>query len=103
MAARGSVAKTTVENKIAMCFGNDFIGNVGGKLYVWANDGGERVQIALAMTCPKTMVDAPTEDKTDWDFDSMETTFEKPAEFKPAEITDEEKKNIELMMERLGL
>ena len=22
-------------------------------MYVWANDDGERVQIALAMTCPK--------------------------------------------------
>lgn len=54
MAARGSIAKVNVTEVIKNAFGTDFVGVSNGKMYVWANDGGERVQIALAMTCPKT-------------------------------------------------
>ena len=59
--AKGAVAKTNVINKIAMAFGNDFIGEVDKKVYVWADDGGEKVQIALALTCPTTQASAPVE------------------------------------------
>lgn len=57
MAAKGTIAKTNVENKIKEIFGADFAGVADKKLYVWADDGGERVQIAIAMTCPKVNVD----------------------------------------------
>lgn len=53
--AKGSVAKVNVANKIAEAFGADYVGcEDGKKWYVWADDGGERVQIAITMTCPKT-------------------------------------------------
>ena len=45
--ARGSIAKESVVKKIAAEFGADFIGEYDKKVYVWANDGGERVQIAI--------------------------------------------------------
>lgn len=41
--ARGSVAKGEVADRIKAEFGADFVGESGGKLYVWADDGGERV------------------------------------------------------------
>lgn len=53
MAARGSIAKVNVTETIKDAFGADFVGVSNGKMYVWANDGLEKVQIALAMTCPK--------------------------------------------------
>ena len=56
--AKGSTAKVNVQNKIAMAFGADYIGEQDKKIYVWADDGGERVQIAIAMTCPKTPIAA---------------------------------------------
>lgn len=63
MAARGSIAKVNVTETIKDAFGADFVGVSNGKMYVWANDGGERVQIALAMTCPKTPFgDTPAEE-----------------------------------------
>ena len=66
--AKGQIAKENVEKKIATAFGEDYIGNFDKKLYVWANDGGERVQIALSLTCPKTPVgDAVTTNK-EYDF-----------------------------------
>ena len=70
MAARGTIAKEKVEKKIAECFGEDFIGLYDRKCYVWANDGGERVQIAISMTCPKTPIEIDTSINTggDWDW-----------------------------------
>ena len=98
--AKGAQAKTVVTNKIANAFGEDWIGEVNKKLYVWADDGGERVQISIALTCPKTFVDAPDKNfvpDNDWSEDDG------PAPVKHAEISDEEKKNIADLMERLGL
>ena len=108
--ARGSIAKTNVENIIAKAFGDDFIGIVDKKLYVWANDGGEKVQIAMALTCPKVFVGeeagAGTSPSGSLDFSSMsvnaavaEASTAKPQ----TEITDEERANIASLMERLGL
>lgn len=54
--AKGSIAKTSIEDKMRDAFGSDFIGVYDKKIYVWADDGGERVQIAISMTCPKTEV-----------------------------------------------
>lgn len=105
--AKGTIAKQNVINKIAQVFGADYIGEVDKKIYVWAEENGEKVQIALSLTCPKTAVAAaaPAGVKNGG-FD-----FETPAavapvastSFEPAEITDEERSNIAAMMARLGL
>ena len=99
--ARGSNAKFEVANRIKDSFGNDFVGESGGKLYVWADDGGERVQIALAMTCPKVFLDggeaAPAVVKTGAGID-----FEAQPQ-KKAEVTQEELDRISAMMNKLGL
>ena len=48
MAAKGTQAKIEVLNKIKEAFGKDFIGEIDKKIYVWAQDTGERVQIAIS-------------------------------------------------------
>lgn len=60
MAAKGSVAKVNIAEKLATAFGEDYIGEVDKKHYIWADDGGERVQIAIAMTCPKVFIEGGT-------------------------------------------
>lgn len=103
--AKGSIAKTAVENKIAQAFGADYIGIFDKKLYVWADDGGEKVQIAIALTCPKTFVEtdgtAPKTSKAvntsgamDWSINTVDTKIE---------ITPEEEQNIEALIAKLGL
>lgn len=107
--AKGSVAKVEVQKKLAQAFGDDFIGEVDKKIYVWANDGGaEKVQIAITLTCPKVEVSvgaaAPAVSNGGWDFDAApvtSATVSGPAE--PAEITEEEKENIATLLARLGL
>jgi hypothetical protein len=105
--AKGSIAKDTVIKKIAAAFGEDYIGEYDKKQYVWANDGGERVQIAISLTCPKTPIEIATnlvEDGGDWDFsDEPKTNVIAVSNAAPAEITEQEKQNIADLMARLGL
>lgn len=97
MAARGSIAKKNVEEKLMKIFGEDFIGIYDKKIYVRADDGGEKVQIAISLTCPKNPVGAaPLED---YDFEAMSAEPPKPQ----TEITEDEKQNIADLMARLGL
>lgn len=63
MAGRGTKAKEEVVAKLVTAFGEDFIGEIDKKIYLWADDGGEKVQIALTLTCPKVLVDIPKVDK----------------------------------------
>lgn len=91
MAIRGAVAKNEVVNRLIEAFGTDWVGEFDKKYYVWANDGGERVQIAFTLTCPKSLIGADIAA-----FASIE-----PAQ--RSEITQEENDNIQKMMEGLNL
>ena len=106
MAAKGTVAKEKVTQMIMKAFGDDFIAEYDKKLYVWANDGGERVQIAIALTAPKNPIEVDTSISTggDWDFsDNPKSAPVAITSAEPAEITEEEQKNIKDIMARLGL
>lgn len=106
--AKGTIAKEAVVRKIAAAFGEDYIGEYDKKYYVWANENGERVQIAVSLTCPKTPIEVATniaEDGGDWDFtdDGPKTGAVAVTNAAPAEITEQEKQNIADLMARLGL
>ena len=110
---RGTEAKKVVMNKLIEAFGDDYVATVDGKVYVWANDGGEKVQICLAMTCPKNMValdgakpapvvaPAALDFSSGWDFEAMSET--KPVQEKKNEVSQQELDNIESMMRALNL
>lgn len=103
MAVKGTQAKENVIRKIAEVFGDNYIGEVDKKYYVWADDGGEKVQIAITLTCPKTAVSsgtAPTAkaEPAVLDFSDDSSTV-KPE----ATISAEEKENIARLMKELGL
>ncbi len=100
--ARGTMAKTAVENKIREAFGSDFVGVSDKKLYVWADDEGERVQIAISLTCPKVPLGGATISEG-INFDDMPTQAASPVDFKPAEMTSEEVDNVRKLLQELGL
>lgn len=96
--ARGANAKIEVANIIKQAFGDSYIGEFDKKYYVWANDGGEQVQISIALTCPKNPVGEVTPNTV------IATTvplspWEKPevtiTAVPQTVITQEEKDNIE--------
>ena len=103
--ARGQIAKNNVEQKIKEAFCSDFIGTYDKKLYVWATENGERIQIALSLTCPKVPVaisDNPTTGDFNFEDDAPNVVVAAGA-FQPAEITTEERERVNDLMRRLGL
>ena len=103
--AKGAFAKENIKKKLAECFGDDYIGEIDKKIYIWQNDGNERVQIAMALTCPKNPVDVPDKNpvqKTE-DCDFSEDVVTNAAPITRATITDEEKQRVADLMKNLGL
>lgn len=99
--ARGAEAKKKVIEKIKEVFGDDFIGEVSNKYYVYATEAGEKLQIAISLTCPKNPVAIEGVPSFDGGFDFSAPPVVKP---EPAtEITEQEKQNIADLMAKLGL
>ena len=104
--AKGTIGKQQVADKIKAAFGQDWIGEYDKKYYVWATENGERIQIAISMTCPKVQVEiaAPTTATGDFNFEDDAPAAPIVATgFAPAEITDEERARVVEMMKALGL
>ena len=103
--ARGATAKEKVENKIKEAFGSDYVGVFDKKVYVLADEVVERLNIAISITCPKTTVgdvDLTAAAGGGHDFSDPEVVVA-PTTSQPAEITEEEQKNIEDLIAALGL
>ena len=101
---KGAVAKSKIAEKLKDLFGENYVGESGGKHYVWENDGGEKVQIAISLTCPKNpigTVDMSSAFGGGLDFEAEPVVVQ--TKFEPAEITEQEVENLAAMMERLGL
>lgn len=106
MAAKGTEAKEKVVQKIKDAFGSDYIGCYSNKHYVWVKENGEKIQIAIALTCPKNpvgTVDITSAFSDGFDFENTAPAVVAPTSFEPAEITEEEQANIAALLERLGL
>ena len=99
--AKGTIAKEKVISKIASVFGSDYIGEFDKKLYVWCDDGGQKIQIALSLTCPKVYRGIEETGSGELNFEDEED--QKPTSFKPAEITKEETDTLAEMMAKFGL
>ena len=99
--AKGAVAKENAAKKMAEVFGSNWIGEYDKKYYIWSEENGEKVQIAISMTCPKTPIG-----EAGVVTDSNVLNFEDSAasgESAKVDITPDEKKNIADLMARLGL
>lgn len=106
--AKGSQAKEVVIKKIASAFGDNYVGEYDKKVYVMAPENGELVQIAISLTCPKTPITFNNTVLATGDFnfedDAPATiTVASSVSEEPVVIDDQERKNIEDMMARLGL
>lgn len=103
--AKGANAKVEVQKKIAQAFGNNYIGEYDKKIYVWANDGGETVQIAISLTCPKVPVEISAAPVTgDFNFeDDTPNVVVAAGAYQPAEISVEERARVNDLMKMLDL
>lgn len=106
--AKGAEAKNFVIQKIQEAFGADFIGEVDKKIYVWSKEDGQKVQVAISLTCPKNPVGTINTTKLDvgnskagFDFENDEMFVAVPNQTN--EISEEEKQNLATLLEKLGL
>lgn len=107
--AKNDMAKSLVVAKLKEIFGNDFLGEADKKYYVMSEENGEKVQVAISLTCPKVPVEfagmasnsGSKANAESVDFDWGDTN--KPAEPQPAVVSNEEQENIRKMLEKLGL
>lgn len=97
MATKGAIAKENITNIIKQTFGDDFAGVVDKKIYLWADDGGEKVQIALSLTMPKTPIESVTSGTGSVGaFPSEDTSL-------PTELSAEDKASVEKLKALLGV
>ena len=96
--AKGNIAKEYVVNKIKEVFGEDFIGEQDKKFYVWGVEGGEKVQVAISLTCPKNPIGG-------MNFDMMEVSSPKMEQRSEglAEMTAAEQNKIDELMRMLNI
>ena len=102
------MAKENVVKKLQEAFGEDWIGESNKKFYVWAKDEIGKAQIAITLTCPKTEISVVETGKLDYgskgiDFEAMSAADTVIVDPEPAELTEEEEKNIADLMAALGL
>ena len=96
--AKGNIAQEYVIDKIKSAFGEDFIGEQDKKFYVWGIEGGEKVQVAISLTCPKNPIGG-------MNFDIMEVSAPKVEQKSEglAEMTAAEQNKIDELMKMLGI
>lgn len=101
---KGTIAKQNFANKLKEVFGQDYIGEVDKKLYVYADDGGERVQLAISLTCPKTPIATVNEKKLTYNTGiDFTADAETPVSPDNVDISDEERERVRELMKRMGL
>lgn len=100
--AKGTIAKEKVSAAIEKAFGSDYVGEFDKKLYVWADDGGTRIQVAISLTCPKVYRGVEETGSLTMNFDD-DTPSEAASTFQPADITQEEQDTLAELMAKLGL
>lgn len=98
--SKGDIAKAGVIEKIAAAFGSDYIGENSKKYYVWSMEDGQKVQVAISLTCPKTPIGEGT--KLDFTADLGDSVVIQ-GPINNIEIGEGERENLRKMMEKLGL
>ena len=94
--AKGNIAKENIIARLRETFGEDFVGVVDKKVYVYADDGGEKVQIAISMTCPKVEIAA------DGSTASEAVTNSTAAPVVSAQTSAEEQQQLDDLFAKLG-
>ena len=109
MAAKGTEAKEKLIENFIKANSDNYIGCFDKKYYFWSNENGEKVQIAVSLTCPKTPIEidsnvVQTTNKNEmFNWDSSTAEIPVASSTAAATITEEEQENLRVLMEKLGL
>lgn len=100
--------KKVVMERITAALGEDVIGIYDKKLYVWANVGGEKSQVAIALTVPNVQVEAVGVQSKKAapgmiDFEEETSPILGVRNFTPAGFSQAEQDTINAIIKELGL
>lgn len=103
--AKGDLAKKSIVDKLKSCFGEDWIGEYSKKYYVYAKENGEKIQIAISLTCPQTQVSIATgmSNSNELNFEDESEPVLAASGFEPAQLTDEEKDRVNDLLKKFNL
>ena len=104
MAAKGSILKKEIADKILEVFPDSFLYNNNKEIRINGTENGESLQIKVTLTTSKTKVeneDAPME-KASISTNSSSIENETLEKF-PQEPTEEEKERLTFLLNKLGL
>jgi hypothetical protein len=104
MAAKGSIAKDNLIKRFATAVGDDYIGasDDGKKFYFWSTENGEKVQVYISMTVPKTPIACGNVSNGKFEFgDSPESSVVVPQVKK--EMDENEAAILARLKQELGL
>lgn len=98
--AKGTIAKENLMARFKMALGNDYIGTEDDKkFYFWSTENGEKVQVAITMTVPKTPFVC---EGKGGDLNFSDMPLSNGAEAK-MEMDADEKATLNRLMKELGL
>ena len=100
MAAKGTILKQEIIQKIVSTFPDSFACNGGKEIRINGQEEGNPVQIKITLTCAKTPIDNPNDESP-----TIQTTnFENAAiASEIIEPTEEEKAHLKTLLNELGL
>lgn len=101
--ARGAQAKSEVMKKILEVFPGSFAYNDGKEIRIPMIEGGETVQIKVALTCAKENVEVGADNAMPGDFPAPKMTAPTPERTEPAKPSDAEKQAVADLLKQLGL
>ena len=100
MAAKGSIAKQRIIEKILQAFPEGFLYNDGKEIRINESEDGNPVQIKITLTAAKVAVESEKQDgKTEQEESYTYTPVEKVID----EPSDEEKERLKTLLEKLGI
>lgn len=96
--AKGNEAKANLMNRFKTAVGADYVGEdeTGKKFYFWSIEGGERIQVCIQMTVPKTPLVCESS-SGDLDFSNEESKTEKK------NLSEDEQTTLNKLMKELNL
>ena len=101
--ARGAESKLKVQKQILEAFPGSFLYNDGKEIRIPMSEGGEVVQIKVALTCAKENVEIGADAAIPGDFPAPKMTAPTPERTEPVAVSDAEKQKVADLLKQLGL
>ena len=101
--AKGAESKAKVQKQILAVFPGSFLYNDGKEIRIPMAEGGEVVQIKVALTCAKENVECGADNAMPGDFPAPKMTAPTPQREAPVAPSTEEKQKVADLLKKLNL